>query len=45
MLGTEKDWEEEVAKWEDGINLTEASKDDLTNYLQCKMYLYIEIYN
>jgi hypothetical protein len=33
MLGTEKDWEEKAAKWEDGINLMEASKDDLTNYL------------
>jgi hypothetical protein len=33
MLGIEKDWEEEVAKWEDRINPMEASKDDLTNYL------------
>ena len=33
MSGMEKDWEEEVAKWEDRINLIEASKDDLTNYL------------
>ena len=41
----EKDWEEEVAKWEDGINPTEASKDDLTNYVQCKMYVYTEIHD
>jgi hypothetical protein len=33
MSGTEKDWEEEAAKWEDGINLAEVSKDELTNYL------------
>ena len=33
MSGTEKDWEEETAKWEDGINLMEASKDELTNYI------------
>ena len=45
MSGIEKDWEEEAAKWEDGINPTEASKDDLTNYLQCKMYIYTEIHN
>jgi len=33
MLGTEKDWEEEVTKWEDGINLMEVTKDELTNYV------------
>ena len=41
----EKDWEKEAAKWEDGINPTEVSKDDLTNYIQCKMYVYTEIHN
>ena len=45
MLGIEKDWEEKAAKWEDGINPTEASKDDLTNYLQYKIYIYTEIHN
>jgi len=33
MLRTEKDWEEEIAKWENKINPIEASKDNLTNYL------------
>jgi len=33
MSGMEKDWEEEVAKWEDGINLMEAFKDELTDYV------------
>ena len=33
MSGTEKDQEEEVAKWEYRINPTEVSKDDLTNYI------------
>jgi len=33
MLGIEKDWEEEAAKWEDRINLTEVTKDKLTNYV------------
>jgi len=33
MLGIEKDWEEEAAKWEDGINLAKVSKNELTNYL------------
>ena len=33
MLGIKKDWEEEVAKWENGINPMEATKDELTNYL------------
>ena len=45
MLRTEKDQEKEVAKQEDGINLIEAFKDDLTNYVQCKMHVYTEIYN
>ena len=45
MSETEQDWEKEVVKWEDGINLIEASKDDLTNYIQCKMYVYTEIHN
>jgi len=33
MSGTEKDWEEEATKWEDEINLTEVTKDELTNYV------------
>jgi len=33
MSEIEKDWEEEAAKWENRINLTEASKDKLTDYL------------
>ena len=33
MLGTEKNWEEEAAKWENGINLTKVTKDELTDYL------------
>ena len=33
MSGIEKDWEEEAAKWEDGINLMEVSKDELTAYI------------
>ena len=45
MSGTEKDWEEEAAKWEDGINPIEVIKDKLTNYVQCKMYIYMEIHN
>ena len=45
MSEMEQDWEKEVAKWEDGINPTEAFKDDLTNYIQCKMYVYMEIHN
>ena len=45
MLGIEKDQEEEVAKWEDGINLMEVTKDELTNYVQCKMYVYTEIHD
>ena len=45
MLGTEKNWKEEVAKQEDRINLTEAFKDELTDYLRCKMYVYTEIHN
>ena len=45
MSGTEKDWEEEVAKQENGINLMEVTKDKLTDYIQYKMYVYTEIYN
>ena len=45
MSGTEIDWEEEVAKQEDRINLTEVTKDELTNYVQCKMYVYTEIHD
>ena len=45
MSGIEKDWKEEAAKQKDGINLIEAFKDNLTNYLQCKMYIYTEIHN
>ena len=29
----EKDWEEKAAKWENGINLTEVTKDELTDYV------------
>ena len=46
MSRTEKDWEkdqeEEAAKQED---ITEVTKDELTDYLQYKMYIYIEIHN
>ena len=45
MSGTEKDWEEEAAKQEDGINPTEVTKDELTNYVQYKIYVYTEIHN
>ena len=45
MSGTEKDWEKKVAKWEDGINLTEATKDKLTDYVRYKMYVYTEIHD
>ena len=45
MSGTEKDWEEEAAKWEDGINPTEVTKDELTDYVRCKMYVYTEIHD
>jgi len=38
----EKDWEEEAAKWEDP---TEVPKDELTDYIQCKIYIYTEIHN
>ena len=33
MSGTEKDWEEEATKQENRINLTEVTKDELTDYL------------
>ena len=42
MSEIEKDWE---AKWEDGINPTEVTKDELTNYIRYKIYVYTEIYN
>ena len=42
MSEIEKDWE---AKWEDGINLTEVTKDELTNYVRYKIYVYTEIRN
>ena len=45
MSGTEKDWEKEAAKWDDGINPTEASKDELTDYVRCKMYIYTELHD
>ena len=45
MSGIEKDWKEEAAKWEDGINPTKASKDKLTDYIQYKIYIYTKIYN
>ena len=45
MLGTEKDQKEEAAKQEDRINLMEVTKDELTNYVRYKMYVYTEIYN
>ena len=38
----EKDWEEEAVKWED---ITEVTKDELTNYVRCKIYVYTEIHN
>ena len=42
MSGTEKDWEEKVAKQK---NLIEVFKDELTNYIRYKIYVYIEIRN
>ena len=44
MSEMEKDWEKKAAKWEDGINLIEVTKDKLTDYVQCKMYVYTEIH-
>ncbi len=41
----EKNLEEEAAKWEDGINLMEVTKDELIAYIQCKIYIYTEIPN
>ena len=32
MLGTKKDWKKEVTKQENGINLIEVTKDELTDY-------------
>ena len=45
ILGIEKDWEEKATKWEDGINPVEVTKDELTNYIRCKTYVYTEIRN
>ena len=45
MLGTKKDREEEAAKWDNGINPTEASKDELTDYVRYKMYIYTELHD
>jgi len=45
MSTTEKDWEEEAAKWEDRINPTEVTKDELTDYVRYKIYVYIEIHD
>ena len=45
MSGTEKDQEKEAAKQEDGINPIEVTKDKLTDYVQCKMYIYMEIHD
>ena len=33
MLGIEKDQKEKATKQKDGINLTEVTKDELTNYV------------
>jgi hypothetical protein len=33
MSKTEKNWKEETAKWENGINLIEVTKDELTDYI------------
>ena len=33
MSGIEKNWEKEVTKGEDGINLIEVTKDELTDHL------------
>ena len=41
----EKDWEKEAVKWENEIKPMEVSKDELTDYLWYKMYVYTEIYN
>ena len=45
MSGIEKNWEEEAIKWEDGINPMEVTKDELTDYVRCKMYIYTEIHD
>ena len=45
MSETKKDWKEEAAKWDNGINLIKASKDELTNYIQYKMYIYTELHD
>ena len=45
MSGIEKNWEEEATKWEDGINPMEVTKDELTDYVRCKMYIYTEIHD
>ena len=45
MSEIEKDWEEKAAKQEKGINPTEVTKDELTDYIQYKMYIYMEIHN
>ena len=50
MSRIEKDWEKnqekdqkkEAAKQKD---LMEIPKDELTNYIRCKIYVYIEIHN
>ena len=42
MSETEKDWE---AKQEDRINPTKVTKDELTDYIQYKIYVYTEIYD
>ena len=41
---SEIDKDQEV-KWEDGINLIKVTKDELTNYVQYKIYVYTEICN
>ena len=33
MSGIKKDREKEAAKWENGINLIEVTKDELTDYI------------
>ena len=37
----EIDWKERIAKYSYGINLETATNNDLTEYMETKMYLYI----
>ena len=45
MSEIEKNQEEKTAKQKDSINLIKVTKDKLTDYIQCKIYVYTEIYN